>query len=116
MEKGKSSNNEYKEILRTGEHTFQINKSLCCLLTQLYPTPGDPSLVAQMVKRLPTMREIRVQSLGREDLEKKMATHASSLVHRQRSLVGYSPLGPKELDRTEQLHFLFFLSWRHYGL
>ena len=33
-----------------------------------------------MVKRLPTMREIWVQSLGREDLlEKEMATHSSIL-------------------------------------
>ena len=33
------------------------------------------SLVAQMVKRLSTMREIRVRSLGREDpLAKEMAT------------------------------------------
>ena len=38
------------------------------------------SLVAQMVKRLPTMRETRIQSLGREDLlEKEMATHSSIL-------------------------------------
>ena len=38
------------------------------------------SLVAQMVKRLPTMWEIRVRSLGREDpLEKEMATHSSTL-------------------------------------
>ena len=38
------------------------------------------SLVAQMVKRLPTMREIQVQSLGREDLlEKAMAAHSSTL-------------------------------------
>ena len=33
-----------------------------------------------MVKRLPTMQETRVQSLGQEDLlEKEMATHSSSL-------------------------------------
>ena len=33
-----------------------------------------------MVKRLPTMQEIRVQSLGWEDLlEKEMATHTSIL-------------------------------------
>ena len=33
-----------------------------------------------MVKRLPTMREIQVRSLGREDpLEKEMATHSSTL-------------------------------------
>ena len=33
-----------------------------------------------MVKRLPTMQETRVQSLGQEDpLEKEMATHPSIL-------------------------------------
>ena len=38
------------------------------------------SLVAQMVKRLPTMREIWVPSLGQEDpLEKEMATHSGTL-------------------------------------
>ena len=38
------------------------------------------TLVAQTVKRLPTMRETRVRSLGREDpLEKEMATHSSTL-------------------------------------
>ena len=38
------------------------------------------SLVAQMVKCLPTMRETRVRSLGREvPLEKEMATHSSFL-------------------------------------
>ena len=38
------------------------------------------SLVAQTVKRLPTMWETWVQSLGQEDpLEKEMATHTSIL-------------------------------------
>ena len=38
------------------------------------------SLVAQMVKRLPAMRETWVRSLGWEDpLEKGMATHSSTL-------------------------------------
>ena len=38
------------------------------------------SLVAQTVKRLPTVRETRVRSLGREHpLEKEMATHSSTL-------------------------------------
>ena len=38
------------------------------------------SLVAQRVKSLPTMRETQVRSLGRKDpLEKKMATHSSTL-------------------------------------
>ena len=36
--------------------------------------------MAQMVKRLPTMRESQVQSLGQEDpLEKEMAPHSSTL-------------------------------------
>ena len=36
--------------------------------------------MAQTVKRLPTMRETRIQSLGREDpLEKEMATQYSIL-------------------------------------
>ena len=38
------------------------------------------SLVAQMVKHLPTMRETQIRSLGWEDpLEKEMATHSSTL-------------------------------------
>ena len=41
---------------------------------------GRTSLLAQMVKRLPTMRETQVQSLGQEDpLEKDMATHSTTL-------------------------------------
>ena len=38
------------------------------------------SLVAQTVKRLSTMQETRVQSLGWEDpLEKEMAIHSSTI-------------------------------------
>ena len=38
------------------------------------------SLVAQMVKRLSTMRETQVQALGWEDpLEKEMAIHSSTI-------------------------------------
>ena len=41
------------------------------------------SLVAQMVKNLPVMRETWVQSLGSEDpLEEGMATHSSILAWR----------------------------------
>ena len=40
----------------------------------------DTSLVAKIVKRLSTMRETWVQSLGLEDpLEKEMATHSSTI-------------------------------------
>ena len=42
-----------------------------------------PSLVVQMVKNLPAVRETQVQSLGLEDpLEKGMATHSSILAWR----------------------------------
>ena len=55
---------------------FLIQRSLLILTFRLIRA----SLVAQRVKRLPTMRETRVQSLGREDpLEKAMATHSSTL-------------------------------------
>ena len=38
----------------------------------------ETSLMAQMVKHLPTMQETWAQSLGEEDLlEKEMATHSS---------------------------------------
>ena len=41
------------------------------------------SLMAQMVKNLPTLREAWVRSLGWEDpLEKRMATHSSILAWR----------------------------------
>ena len=69
------------------------------------------SLVAWTVKHLPTMRETRVRSLGREDpLTTEMATHSVFMPgksHEPRSLVGYSPWGRKESDTTERLLFTF---------
>ena len=60
-----------------------------------------------MVKNLPAMDENWVQSPDWEDtLEKGMVTHSSILAWKirvQRSVEGYSPWGPKELDTTEQL-------------
>ena len=62
------------------------------------------------VKRLPTMRETWVQSLGREDpLEKEMATTPVLLPgksHGWKSLAGYSPWCHKESDTTERLHLV----------
>ena len=61
------------------------------------------SLVAQLVKNLPTMRETLVQSLGWEDpLEKGKTTHYSILAWRIPWTV-YSPWSYKELDTTERL-------------
>ena len=47
---------------------------------------------------------MQVQSPGWEDpLEEEMTTCSGILCHGQRSLVGYSPWGRKELDMTERL-------------
>ena len=58
-----------------------------------------------MVKNLPAVQEIGVQSLGWEDpLGMGMATHYSILACRipwTGSLMGYSPWGHKESDMTE---------------
>ena len=60
--------------------------------------------MAQTVKRLCTMQETQVRSLGWEDhLEKEMAIHSSTIAWKipWTELVGYSPWGRKELDTTE---------------
>ena len=50
------------------------------LMTFIHCISVKTSLVAQMVRRLSTMWETWVQSLGLEDsLEKEMATHSSTL-------------------------------------
>ena len=57
-----------------------------------------------MINNMPAMRETWVWSLGRENpLEKGIAVFLPGESHGQRSLVGYSPWGCKELDMTEQL-------------
>ena len=62
------------------------------------------SLMAQLVKNLPAMQEIRVRSLGREDpLEKEMATHFSILaweIPRTEEAGGLQSTGSQESDRT----------------
>ena len=72
------------------------------------------SLVAQTVKRLPTMQETQVQSLDWEDLlEKEMATHSSILAWKipwTEEPGRYSPWGRKESDMTLRLHFHFNFS------
>ena len=51
-----------------------------CLRIEAIFIPSRASVVAQMVKRLPTMQETRVWSLGWEGpLEKEMAIHSSTL-------------------------------------
>ena len=63
------------------------------------------SLVVQMVKNLPAMRETQVQSLSWEDpLRWKWQPTPVFLpgeFHGQKTMVGYSPWGHKELDTIE---------------
>ena len=52
--------------------------------------------MAQTVKNLPAMQETRVQSLDQDD-----PLEMPGEFRGQRSLVGYTPRGHKELDTTE---------------
>ena len=62
------------------------------------------TLVAQLVKNPPALRETRVRSLGCEDpLEKGKATHSSILAWR----IPWNPWGRKESDTTERLSLHF---------
>jgi len=70
-----------------------------------------------MVKRLPTMWETWVQSLGWEDLlEKEMATHSNILAWKKKTKKQKTwteepdrlqSMGSKESYKPEQLHFHF---------
>ena len=67
------------------------------------------SLVAQMVKNLPAIRETRVRFLaGKIPWRRKWKPTPVFLPgesHGQRSLAGYSPQDHKESDMTERLTF-----------
>ena len=72
----------------------QVRSSKCVLLERA-------SLVAQLIKNPPAMRESWVRSLGWEDtLEKGKVTHSSILAWRIPRMVHG---GRKELDMAEQL-------------
>jgi len=71
-----SSCSTLKTMIRSLDFILRSQKLLGCF-RQAYDVTSP---VAQTVKRLPTMRETWVQSLGQEDpLEKEMATHSSIL-------------------------------------
>ena len=73
------------------------------------------SLVAQMAKNLPEVKETRAQLLDWEDpLKEKMVTDSSIPAWRilwTENLAGYSPWGHKELDTTERLTFTLTFTW-----
>ena len=64
------------------------------------------SLVAQSVKSLPAMEETRVRFLGRDPLEKEMATHSSILDWRMpwtEKPGRLQSIASQESDTTEEL-------------
>ena len=72
--------------------------------------------MAQVVKNLPAIQETWIQSLGQEDpwWREWLPTPVflSGEFQGQRSLVGYSPRGRKELEATEQLAYTHTREWR----
>ena len=72
-----------------------------------------------MVKHLPIMQEIRVQSLGREDpLEKEMATHSSILARKipwMQEPGGLQSMGLQRVrhDRATSLSLYTFSDFHH---
>jgi len=86
-----------------------LSLNVRCFSNLISPTLRMTSLVAQMVKRLSTMWEIRVRSLGWEDsLEKEMATHSSTIAWKIPWTEEHGRLqsmGRKESNMTEWLHF-----------
>ena len=92
------------------------NQLLCCIWKVLCNENDAASLVAQMVKKLPAVRETWARSLGWEDpLEKGEATHSSILSWRipkgQRSLAGYSPWGRRVRHNWASKH----TQWKWWG-
>ena len=73
------------------------------------------SLIAQSVKNLTAVQEIRIWSLVREDsLEKKMANHSSVLAWKipwTEDPGGLQSLGCKESDTTEWFHSVYSALW-----
>ena len=67
------------KVAKTGSQSQSLSP-IKAITEQVKKKCDYTSLVAQMVKNLPTVRETQVQSLGREDpLEKGMATYSSIL-------------------------------------
>ena len=115
MEKLKGTDVAKEGVLFTGvwdstEGTFIFNS--VSINFGVFYVRNRASLVAQMVKNLPAMRETWVLSLDQEDsLEKGMATHSSpgfwsGESHGQRNLAGCSSWGHRGSDMTERLSTL----------
>ena len=99
----KSPNKSWTSL---NNRVFLNTSSLSCKAT-------GASLAAQLVKNLPAVQETRVWPLGREDpLEKRMATHSSTLAFRTEWTV--QSMGSQRIghDCATNFPFLSKATWR----
>ena len=86
--------------------SFQLKLLSSSNFRLLFPSVNlfGASLMAQMVKHLPAMREIRVWSLGQEDiLKKEMETHSITLawkISRMEEPGGLQSMGLQRVGHT----------------
>ena len=76
------SDKNSSQVVTNGEvyYTLSVNMFMITLCIMYTYVCMYASLVAQMVKNLPEMQEMKVRALGQENpLEKGMATHSSIL-------------------------------------
>ena len=99
-----------------------ISKDNFLYQEDLYTRPGkhlftkhllfsSSSLMVQTVKRLPTMQETWVQSLGQEENGTPLQYSCLENPMDRGTWLGYSPWGRKESDTTERLHSLYSSSY-----
>ena len=95
--------------------TCPYKKRYWCYMIKQGLSQFGTSLVAQIVKNLPAMWATWIQSLGwgdpHEEGRQPSPVFSPGEFHRQRSLVGYSPWGSKESDKTEELTLTFFMGY-----
>ena len=93
------------------DHTHILPKKLPYFISEISLSALGASLVAQMVKNLPTMQETQVRSLGWEDpLEEEMANPLKYSCLEEIPWTeepgGLQSTGLQELDTTERLTLL----------
>ena len=99
----KESNDKPRQHIKKQRHHCSDK----VLYSQSYGFGIWASLVAQIIKNLPQIKETQVWTLAWKILWQRKWLFTSAFLpgksHGQRSLMAYNPCGRKELDMTEQL-------------
>ena len=90
-------------------HVISLISFLWLWFSVCLPSNWATSLVAQMVKHLPAMREIQVGKISWRRKWQPTPVFLPGKSHGRRNLVGYSPWGRKEWEMTEQEAYGSFL-------